>query len=239
MTRLIRGELGKIVTVRTWLAFTAAGVLLAVANVVIVALASGTLDEVGEKEEALASLPILVLVLGVVGATGEYRHRTAAPAALVARCGRGRLLLARATAYAVAGLLVGSLTTGVSLALGLPLLRRQPGPDLTAGEVVAVASGCVVAAVLSVILGVALGALVRHQVAGVVGALVLNFVANPLASMLDESAANYTPFGASSVLSRMTHNTALSVDGAAVVLAGWTALLLAGAVLSERRRDLA
>lgn len=239
LTTLLRGELLKIVTTRTVLWYAVAGVVLEVANVVIVALASGTLDQVGEKEEALAGLPVLLLLLGVVGAAGEYRHRTAAPSALVARCGRGRLLLVRTGAYAAAGLAVATLMVGVSLALGLPLLGRQPGPDLDVEEVVAVAVGCLVAAVLFAIIGVALGVLVRNQVAGVVGALVLNFIANPLIGVLSESAANYTPFGASSVLARMTHDTSLSPGGAAFVLAGWALVLLAAAVVTERRRDLA
>ncbi|HEX5496438.1 MAG TPA: hypothetical protein VFX70_17900 [Mycobacteriales bacterium] len=239
MIGLLRGELVKIVTVRTLPGFAVVGVVLSVANVLIVALASGTLDEVGEKEEALAGLPVLLLLLGLAGAAGEYRHRTAAPAALVARCGRGRLLLVRAGAYALAGLGVGALMMGVSLGTGLPLLGRQPGPDLDSGEVVAVVAGCLSAAVLSAITGVALGALVRHQVAGVIGALILNFVANPLIGIIDESAANYTPFGASAVLARMKHDTSLSAGGAAIVLAGWALLLLAAAAATERRRDLA
>lgn len=238
MTGLLRGELIKLVTTRTLLGYAVAGLVLTVANVVIVALASGTLDEVGEKEEALAGLPVVLLLLGLVGAAGEYRHRTAAPSVLVARTTPGRLLLARTGAYVLAGLAVGTLMVGVSLALGLPLLARQPGPALDTSEVVAVAAGCLTAAVLSVIIGVALGVLVRNQVAGVVGALLLNFLANPLVAIVSESAANYTPFGASSVLSRMTHDTSLSAGGAAAVLAGWALVLLGAAVAAERRRDV-
>ena len=40
------------------------------------------------------------MVFGVVGATGEYRHRTVAPAVLIAP-DRLRLLVARALAYGV------------------------------------------------------------------------------------------------------------------------------------------
>jgi len=54
---------------------------------------------------------------------------------------RARLLLGRACAYAVAGLVVGLLMVGVSLGLGLPLLARQPGPDLSVGEATGVAAG--------------------------------------------------------------------------------------------------
>jgi ABC-2 type transport system permease protein len=239
MIALIRGELIKIVTTRTLLGYAAAGVALTVLNVVIIAAASGDLDEVAEKQEALAGLPILLLLFGLVGAAGEHRHRTAAPAALVARCDRGRLLLARTGAYAGAAIVVGALMVAVSLGLGLPLLAGHPGPDLTPGEVTPVAGGNLVAFVLFAMMGVAIGAFVRNQVVGVVVVLILNFMINPLVAVLDETAGNYTPFGAAEVLARMTHNTTLSVGGAALVLAAWTLPLVVAAVVSERRRDLA
>lgn len=89
MSHLVRGELIKTVTTRTVLGFAVGGVAFTVVNVLAVAVASGTLDEVPEKEEALSGLPILLLLWGLVGAAGEYRHRTAAPAALVGRRDRG------------------------------------------------------------------------------------------------------------------------------------------------------
>jgi hypothetical protein len=239
MSRLLRGELHKLLTTRTVIAYALAGVLMALLNVVIVTLASGDLDAVGEKQEALAGLPILALLLGLVGAAGEYRHRTAAPSVLAARADRGRLLAARTLAYALAGLGIGALMTGVSVALGLPLLASQPGPELGVGDVAPVVAGDLVAATLFAIMGVAIGALVRNQAAGVVALLLLNFVMNPLVSMADESAGNFTPFGAAAVLARMTHDTTLSAAAAGLVLAGWTLPLLAVAVAAERRRDLA
>jgi hypothetical protein len=239
MRRLLRGELRKLRTTRTVAAYLLVGVLVTLLNVVVVALASGDLDAVGEKQEALASLPILLLLLGLVGAAGEYRHRTAAPSLLAAHADRGRLLLARTLAYALAGLGLGALMAGVSLAAGLPLLASHPGPDLGFADVAPVVAGEVAAAVLFAIMGVAAGALIRNQAAGVVALLLLNFVMNPLVSIADESAGNFTPFGAAAVLSRMTHDTTLSVGAAGLVLAAWTLPLLALAVAAERRRDLA
>jgi ABC-type transport system involved in multi-copper enzyme maturation permease subunit len=128
---------------------------------------------------------------------------------------------------------------GVSLALGLPALSDQPGAQLDFGEVTAVTGGNLVALILSVILGVAIGALVRNQVVGVVTVLLVNFVLNPLLSGMNETLANLTPFGAAGVLTRMTHDTTLSVGGGALVLTGWTIVLLTAAVLVERRRDVA
>jgi len=239
MTRLLKGELVKLLTTRTLLFYALAGLALTVFNVVIVTVASGDLDAVGEKQEALAGLPILLLLLGLVGAAGEYRHRTAAPAALISHADRGQLLLVRAIVYAGAGLLVGGLMVGVSLGLGLPLLASHSGPALTAAEIFPVAGGDLAASVLFAIMGVAIGALVRNQAAGVVALMLLNFILNPLVSMADESAGNYTPFGAAAVLARMTHNTTISAGAAGLVLAAWTLPLVALAIAIERRRDLA
>ena len=134
MTALIRGELIKTVTTRTLFGYAAIGVALAIANVLILTL-SEDLVTVADKQEAIAGLPMLLILFGLVGAAGEYRHRTAAPAALAAGGRRGRLLLARAGAYAVTGLVLGTLTVAVALALGLPLLAGEPGPGLGSDEI--------------------------------------------------------------------------------------------------------
>jgi hypothetical protein len=239
MTALLAGELRKTLTTRTLWAFVAGGLAFAALNAVIIGAASGTLSRVTEKQEALSALPVLVLTWALVGAAGEYRHRTAAPAALVARRGRGTLLAARLAAYGVTGLALGVVVSAVSVAVALPLLARMPGPALTAGQVGDVVAGNVVAAVLSAVLGAAAGALVRSQVVGVVLALVVNFAVVPLVSGADEGLANFTPFGASSVLTGMTHDTTITALSAAGVLALWTAATAVAAVSAESRRDLA
>jgi ABC-2 type transport system permease protein len=238
MTGLMRGELIKTVTTRTLVGFAAMGVALAIANVLIVTL-SEDLVTVADKQEAIAGLPILLVLFGLVGAAGEYRHRTAAPAALAARRGGGRLLVARAGAYAVTGMAVGALTVVFSLALGLPLLGSEPGPGLGAGVVAVVAGGSVIAAGLCAITGVAVGVLVRNQVVGVVGALILAFVVTPLLYSVDATVVEFTPFGAAVVLAGDPNADTVSVGGAALVLAAWTVPLLVGAIAAERGRDLA
>jgi len=236
MMRLLRGELIKTLSTRTIAGYAAIGVALTIANVVVVTQLSGDLTN---KREALAGLPTLLLLFGLVGAAGEYRHQTAAPAALVARGDRGRLLLARTGAYTVVGLAIAALMSAVAVALGLPLLGGQPGPDLGAADVAAVAGGSLVAGGLSAIMGVAVGALVRNQVAGVIGVLIMAFVVNALIGNLNDSTGEYTPFGAASVLAATSPGAALTWGGAALVLAAWTAPLLLVAIIVERRRDLA
>ena len=85
-----------------------------------------------------------------------------------------------------------------------------------------------------------LGALVRNQVAGVVGALILAFVVSPLIATIDETAVEFTPFGAAFALAGDPQAAGtLSWGGAALVLVAWTLPLLIAAIVAERRRDLA
>jgi hypothetical protein len=238
MTALLRGELIKTVTTRTVFGYAALGVTLAIANVLIFTL-SKDLVTVADKREAIAGLPMLLILFGLVGAAGEYRHRTAAPAAFAAGGRRGRLLLARAGAYAVTGLVLGTLTAVVVLALGLPFLSGEPGPGLGSGEIAAVAAGSILGAGLCAIMGVAAGALVRNQVAGVVGALILMFVGTPLLNIADATAAELSPFGAAVVLAGDPTAGTISWHEGALVLTAWTMPMLLAAIVVERRRDLA
>jgi ABC-2 type transport system permease protein len=238
MSNLLRGELIKTVTTRTLFGYAALAVALAIANVLILNL-SKDLITVADKQEAIAGLPMVLILLGLVGAAGEYRHRTAAPAALAAGGRRGRPLLARAAAYAATGLALGTLTAAVTLALGLPLLRGEPGPGLDSGKIAAVATGSIIGAGLCAIMGVAVGALVRSQVAGVVGALIVMLVATPLLIHVSETAAEFTPFVAAVTLAGDPTADELSWVDAGLVLTAWTVPMLIAAVLFERRRDLA
>jgi hypothetical protein len=238
MTALMTGELIKTVTTRILFGYTAIGLALAIGNVLILTL-SEDLVTAADKQEAIAGLPVMLLLFGLVGAAGEYRHRTAAPAALAAGPGRARLLLARACAYALTGLAVGALTAAASLALGLPLLSSEPGPGVGSGAIASVTVGSIVGAALCASMGVAAGALVRSQVVGVVGALILMFVVTPLLNLVNETVLVYTPFGAAVVLAGDPNTGSLSGGGAALVLATWTVALLLLASLAETRRDLA
>ena len=239
MTTLIRGELIKAITTRTIFAYAAMAVVLAVGQVLASLLPGwGDLMSQDDKKEALGGLPLLVLLLAIVGAAGESRHRTAAPAALVAGRDAGRLLVARAGAYAVAGAAVAALATVITLAVGLPLLADRPGPAVSAGDVALIAGGSLVAAALSAVFGVALGALVRNQVVAVTGTLIVIFVVLPLVQALSGTILDLTPFGAAQGVAGAGLTT-LSTGAAAVVLVGWTLVALVAAVVGERRRDIA
>lgn len=236
MTALLHGELIKARTTRTMAAYAAIAFVVSVIFVLVTTL-SGDLASLAEKETAISGGPLLLL-FGIVGAAGEYRHRTAAPAALVAR-DRTRLLIARAGAYGVAGLAIGLMMVSATFVVGLPLIAGEPGPGLQTAAVIAIAAGSLAAAALSTIMGVAVGTLLRNQIAGVVGALVLAQMLLPLFSMIDENAAGFTPTGAADTLAGGGGAASLAPGWALLVLLGWTLALLGAAVLAERHRDLA
>ena len=134
MTALVKGELIKTATTRTAAAYAVLGLALAVAGVLLSILPeSGELRTLADKKEAIAGAPILMLLLGLVGAAGEYRHRTAAPAALVSGRGAWQLLLPRAAAYAIVGMAIAAPSLVVTFAVGLPLLSGEPGPAWVPG----------------------------------------------------------------------------------------------------------
>ena len=238
MIALVRGEMIKVRTTRTALGFAGSAVLLVLAFVLITILA-GDPTTAEEKRDAFnvgGALSIPLLLFGIVGATGEFRHRTLAPAVLISPH-RGRLTLARLIAYVFTAALTGVAMVAVALAVGLPLIAGQPGPGLESGDLVTVAGGGIVAAILCCALGVGIGVLIRNQVAGVVGALVWVFIVEPLLPLIDDALADGSIIGAAATLGG-AESDELSWAGALLVLGLWAAVLVAAGVLVDARRDV-
>jgi hypothetical protein len=135
------------------------------------------------------------------------------------------------------GLLFGAAMVIVAFAVGLPL--SGGGEDLTGGDLLGLAGGGLLVAVLTVALGVGVGVLVRNQVAGVVGALIWLFILSPVLGLIDESLPNYTTLPAAGVVGG-SHDSGdgLSVGTGIVVLVAWAVVFFAVALLVERRRDV-
>lgn len=239
MSRLIGGELIKLRTTRTALGFTAAVALLTLAVVLLSVLAEDP-RTIADKRGALAvgsTASTLLLLFGVVGAGAEYRHRTLAPALLVAP-GRGRLLAARVLAYGLAGLAIGVVMTIAAIAIGLPLLAGQPGPDLGAGDYLRVAGGGLLAIALSAMLGVGVGTLVGKQVPAVIGTMVWIFILEPLTGLVGH-VSRFTIGQTAASIGGSTGSELLPWGTAGVVLLAWTAAFVLAAALVDRRRDIA
>jgi hypothetical protein len=148
--------------------------------------------------------------------------------------GRGRLTVARLIAYMLTALAVGIAMVVVALALGLPL--GGDGEDLAGSDLVAIAGGGLIVAVLTTALGVGVGVLVRNQVAGVVGALIWLFILSPLLGLIDEELPNYTTLPAAGVAGGSEGD--ITWTKAVIVLIVWAAAFFVAGLLIERRRDV-
>jgi ABC-2 type transport system permease protein len=236
--RLVAGELIKVRTTRTALGFGAASLLLVLASVLITILA-GHPDTVVDKRGALnfgGAISLLLLLFGAVAATGEFRHRTLAPAVLIAP-DRLRLLLARIAAYALTALVLAAVMALITLVLGIPLLARENGPDLSGSDYVELVAGGLVVATLAAAVGVAFGTLVRNQVFAVMAILVWVTILEPLTGLIDDRVPDYT---LGSTLSRVAQggDDKLGFASAVLVLIAWGAVLMVAAALVDHRRDV-
>jgi len=235
---LVRGEMIKVRTTRTALGFGVAAVLLVLAVALITILAGDPLT-VEQKRDALnvgGALSVPLLLFGIVGATGEFRHRTIAPAVLISPH-RGRLTFARLIAYVATAAAMGVAMVIVALAVGLPLLADQPGPELGTSDYVRVIGGGILTAALCAALGVAVGVLVRNQVAGVVGTLVWLLILEPLLPLFDDVLAKGSVLGAAATLGGASSDE-VSWLGALLVLGVWTGVLMLAGLLVDSRRDV-
>ena len=238
MIALVRGEMIKVRTTRTALGFGVAAVLLVLAVALITILAGDPLT-VEQKRDALnvgGALSVPLLLFGIVGATGEFRHRTIAPAVLISPH-RGRLTFARLIAYVATAAAMGVAMVIVALAVGLPLLADQPGPELGTSDYVRVIGGGILTAALCAALGVAVGVLVRNQVAGVVGTLVWLLILEPLLPLIDDVLAKGSILGSAATLGGASSDE-VSWLGALLVLGVWTGVLMLAGLLVDSRRDV-
>ena len=206
MTAALRAESRKLFTTQVWLWLA----LLAVSLTVVVSgLVSGftPADDQGRPLEAMLNAAIgfaglIAAVLGVIGITGEYRHLTATPTFLSVPK-RGTVIGAKLLVYLLTGLALGVLCVGASLAVGSTWLNaRGFALDVGSDSTLRIIFGGIVAVAIYGIIGVGVGALLRNQVAAVVGIVIYLFVAEPILSAIPkvQEAYPYLPGGAASAL---------------------------------------
>ena len=189
MIGLVRSEWTKLFTTRVWMGLVLGSSVLAGLSAGLLTAFAGNaesgLPPVGDSGyERLAfsvgtNAVALFLILGIIGMTQEYRHRTATPTFL-ASPRRGRVVSAKLLAYAAAAVPFAAFVLAVGVVVVLVYAgARGAAPSLT-GENLRVLAASGLALVVYALLGVGLGALLRNQVGAIVGALVYLFVAEPI-----------------------------------------------------------
>jgi ABC-2 type transport system permease protein len=210
MTRLVRAEWTKLLTTRVWLGLLAGACVMAAGFAAILTAFAGEtqngqpgLPPVGDPgfEQlafAVASrTAILFLILGIIGMTQEYRHRTATPTFLTTPR-RWRVVVAKLLAYALVAVPMASLVTAVTvLTVTIYAGARGAAPSFTSANLEMLARSGLVLVIYAVI-GVGVGALLRNQVGAIVGSLVYLFVVEALVASIGaiSGAFKWMPGGA-------------------------------------------
>jgi ABC-2 type transport system permease protein len=183
---------------------------------------------------------LFAALLGALSMTGEFRSGTIRPTFLVAPR-RERVLAAKLLAALLAGAAVGLLATALTAgAEAIGIAARGIDVRLTAGDYAQLIGGGAVAAALFAAIGVGVGALVRNQVATLVGLCVWLLLLEPLLLGDVPSVAKYAPEAsagaiAGAIESQLADNLVAPALGVAL-LAVYAALAgLAGAFFLTRR----
>lgn len=252
MTRLVKAELLKLRTVALpmWLLLsTLALVALGVVATVLTAGSPGapitSRSDPNLFATAVASASggnVLLLVLGILVLTQEFRFGTATPSFLVTPS-RGLVVVAKVIAVSLVGALFALVSAAFAVALAAVLVSTRGGPVVFNTRLFEVLAGVLLVLVLYGPIGIGVGALIRNQIAAIIVALAWTFVAESLLVALLPKIGRWTPGGAANAVLQLgdlatRRGGLLPVWGGALLLAGYAIVL---AVLGTRltlRRDL-
>ena len=244
MSGLLKAELIKVRTTRTFaaLVLVAVGTSLLITSL-IASLSTPAQDEVlGDVFQSDTS-SLFIMILAIVGITGEWRHRTIT-SSLLAAPDRLRFLAAKTIAFAVAGVALSLLISVAVSAAGLAILEARSLPTPEAGELIEQIGRNAATAALLGAFGVGVGSLIRNQAVAVVGILILTLLIEPTLAAVAPKVERFGPTdGLASAVANADSETAgfsedkvLSPGLAVIALLGWIgSLFAAGAALLSAR----
>jgi ABC-type transport system involved in multi-copper enzyme maturation permease subunit len=238
---LLRAEVLKLRTTRTFVALVAASLALSLLVVVLAAVLidQPTSDDVHDLFTSDFS-GLFILLLGVTGMAGEWRHRTITGTVLAAP-DRVRLLGAKIFSYALAGAVLSLVVTVTIMAIGTIILAARDETTIGLATMADVLWRNLVVAAFFGAFGVVVGALVRNQVVAVVGLLVLALAIEPAVYALADGVAKFFPTsGAPNAVTNTSFDDSeqLPAGLAVLVLSGWIALGFVAGAITLRKRDL-
>jgi ABC-type transport system involved in multi-copper enzyme maturation permease subunit len=196
------------------------------------------LDDIEEVITGTGLLMTLMLVLGVLIITTEFRHGTAS-STFLASPRRWPVLVAKLGAALLVGLLAGLLFVLVNGGLALSLFSGRGGTLPPTGDLVEVYAGVVVSFALLCVFGLGVGAIVRNQVGAIIAAIAFFFVISGLPYLLPGSIGDYFPAAAlGSLHGHVEGDGSLNQVEGGLVLAAWALGLWGLGTLLVSRRDL-
>jgi ABC-2 type transport system permease protein len=210
MIRLIRIELLKLRTVRVSYGLLATAAALTALFASLEAARAGragsgvgplsTVSGLSTVTTVTGFAMLLAAVLGVTVASGEFRHGSATLTYL-ATPGRGRVLIAKALAAAGIGAIFGLVAAVIATGAGLAFAAGHGDRiALGAGTLAGHGAGAILGAALLAAAGAGLGALIRSQLAGVIGIFAWGIVIESLLGGLFTAVRPYLPYTAATTL---------------------------------------
>jgi hypothetical protein len=252
MTRLVRAEWTKLFTTRVWVGLLLGGCLMAGG---FAALFTGFAGQTGDNGQSLppvgteayeeaafavaSNATVLMLILGIIGMTQEYRHRTATPTFLTTPR-RGRVVIAKLLAYALAAVPFALVIIAVDVVVVTVYAGARGAAPSLSGDNLRVLAGVFAALVIYAVIGVGVGALLRNQVGAIVGSLVYLFVVEQLVVRSIPAIApafKWLPGGALEAMTATLNDTELLApwQGGLLLLGYGLLAALAGTLFAVRR----
>jgi len=245
VSALLRAELLKLRTTRTFAALVGSAVVLSLVVVVLTGLLTKRFD--ADDTRGLFSFDftgLFILLLGVIGMAGEWRHRTITGTVLAAP-DRLRLLTAKMLAYAAAGALLSLIVQLAMFLVGTIILSARGFDTASVSTLLDVLWRNLVVAALYGALGVGIGALLRNQVVAIVGVLLISLILEPLLYGLVAEVGRFLPTAGApggvldiNPVGEYQDPDLLAPGVAVLVMLGWIALFYVAAGVRLKRRDL-
>ncbi|MBO3748499.1 ABC transporter permease [Streptosporangiaceae bacterium NEAU-GS5] len=257
--RLVKSELQKLFTTRLWWIMLIVMLLLVVLQLVFLIAFAGqeqngapgipALDDPGWLPIAFSAAStgnIFTMILGVVMMTSEYRYQTITGTLLVTPK-RTLVIAAKLMSGVVVGLLFAVVAlVFVGIVAVIAVVAGGGTVSLTAHHLPQVALGILIGLALYTLFGIGLGALVRNQIAALVGAIVWSYVIESIFAAIPalQPVGKWLPRGAYEALMDVEVNTGLGASnllpvwGGALVLIGYGLAFALVASLTTTRRDI-
>jgi ABC-2 type transport system permease protein len=245
MTALLEAELLKLRTTRTFVALVGVALALSLLFVVLTGLLNKRFDDDQTRNLFVFDFTgLIILLLGVMGMAGEWRHRTITGTVLAAP-NRVQLLTAKMLSYAAAGALLSLIVQLAMFLVGTIILAARGFDTASISTLADVLWRNLVLAALAGAMGVGIGAVVRNQVVAIVGVLLVAMALEPLLYGLVPDVGRFAPLaGAPAGVTEVNpvgeykDPDLLAAGTAVLVLFGWIGLFFAAAAARLRRGDL-
>lgn len=249
MFKQMRAEWLKVISTKTWIGIVLASFVFTGMTVFGYVQVAGTLGIPTLDDVRLMNLlyggsatgVALALILGVVGATAEYRYGTVDHTYLIAPK-RSKVLVAKIIVHAFLGALVGVASFGIAYVATEIAVAGKSHAVVASSDLIQIGIATVAAFSIYTMLGVAFGSLVRNQLVGVAATFGWIFIFERLMVVFTPDLGKWLPGGAVNglfgVTAIMNGQEYLPRNESALLLLAYGVVLISACLYITPRRDI-